>query len=148
MSCFCITFYSFGNELQIFFQVVSHSGEVHYFISLLYANYSLLLDVGLSPRSIAYSYSSALLWVLSKNGKNPASADVGLVFIAYNLKRILSLMGKKGFREVYGLLILCLYVLIQAFKAILIALYPTDTVNPNFFPNPKFKKLILVHNWQ
>ena len=23
-----------------------------------------------------------------------------------------------------------------------------DYTNPNFHPNPKFKKLILVHNWQ
>ena len=30
------------------------------------------------------------------------------------------------------------------------ALYPTDHVNPNICPNPnpKFKKLNLVHNWQ
>jgi len=48
----------------------------------------------------------------------------------------------------YGQLILCSSILIQAYKAILIALYPTDPINPNFCPNPKFKKLILVHNWQ
>jgi len=59
-------------------------------------------------------------------------------------------MGKKGFQEVYAQLILCLSVLIQAYKAILMALNPRDSVNPNFCstPNPKFKKLILVHNWQ
>ncbi len=59
-------------------------------------------------------------------------------------------MGKKGFLEVYSLLILCLSVIIQAYKAILMALYPSDPVHPNFCPNPnpKFKKLILVHNWQ
>ena len=57
--------------------------------------------------------------ILSKDGKKRATADVGLVFIAYNLKRILSLMGKKGFREeIYGQLTLCLSVLIQAYKAI------------------------------
>jgi len=71
--------------------------------------------------------------ILSKDGKKRATADVGLVFIAYNLKRILSLMGKKGFREeIYGQLTLCLSVLIQAYKAILMDLYPTDHVNPNF----------------
>ena len=59
-------------------------------------------------------------------------------------------MGKKGFQEVYGQLILCLSVLIQAYKVILMALYPTDPVNHNIClnPDPKFKKLILVHNWQ
>jgi hypothetical protein len=88
--------------------------------------------------------------ILSKKGKKRASADVGFIFIAYNLKRILSLMGKKGLREVYGQLVLCLSVLIQAYKAILMALYPTDSVNLNFCTNinPNLKKLILVHNWQ
>jgi len=88
--------------------------------------------------------------ILSKKGKKRASADVGFIFIAYNLKRILNLMGKKGFREVYGQLVLCLSVLIQGYKAILMALYPTDSVNLNFCPNPtpNLKKLILVHNWQ
>jgi len=88
--------------------------------------------------------------ILSKKGRKRASADVGFIFIAYNLKRILSLMGKKGFQEVYAQLVLCLSVIIQAYKVILMALYPTDTVNHNFclIPNPKFKKLILVHNWQ
>jgi hypothetical protein len=33
-------------------------------------------------------------------------------------------------------------------KAILMALYPTDLVNLNFCPDPKFEKLVLVHNWQ
>jgi len=51
-------------------------------------------------------------------------------------------MGKKRFREVYEQVILFLFVLIQAYKAILMELYPTDSVNPN----PKFKKLILVYN--
>ncbi len=45
-------------------------------------------------------------------------------------------MGEKGFREVYAQMILCLSVLIQAYKAILMALYPSDPVNPNFCPNP------------
>ena len=59
-------------------------------------------------------------------------------------------MGENGFREVYAQLILCLSVLIQAYKAILKVLYPTDPVNLNIYanPDPKFKKLILVHNWQ
>ncbi len=61
--------------------------------------------------------------ILSKNGKKRISADVGLVFIAYNLKRLLSLMSKKGFGEVYGQLILCLSVLSQAYNIILMALY-------------------------
>jgi len=48
-------------------------------------------------------------------------------------------MGKKGFREVYGQLILSLSVLIRAYKAILMVLYPIDPVNPNFCANPNLK---------
>jgi len=62
--------------------------------------------------------------ILSKNGMKRASADVGFIFIAYNLKRRINLIGEKEFRGVYGQLILCLSVLIQAYKTILMALYP------------------------
>jgi len=88
--------------------------------------------------------------IFTKLGKKRASADVGFIFIAYNLRRTLILIGKKGFREVYWLLTFCLSVLAQAYRAILMALYRRNPVNPNFCPNPnpKFKKLILVHNWQ
>jgi hypothetical protein len=53
-------------------------------------------------------------------------------------------MGEKGFREVFAPLILYLSVLIQAYKAILAASCPRNPVNSNFYPNPKFKKLILL----
>ena len=88
--------------------------------------------------------------ILSKKGKKRASADVGFIFIAYNLKRILSLMGKKGLREVYGKFSICLSVLTQAYKAILMAFYPTESINLKSVTNsnPNWKKLILVHNWQ
>jgi hypothetical protein len=41
------------------------------------------------------------------------------------------------------------FILIQAYKAILMALESTDPENPNCCPNPnpKFIKHILVHNW-
>jgi len=38
--------------------------------------------------------------------------------------------------------------LIQAYKGVLMALYSNDPVNPDIWPNPKFKMLILVNNWQ
>lgn len=88
--------------------------------------------------------------ILSKKGKKRASADVGFIFIAYNLKRILCLMGKKGFREVYAQLVICLFILKETYKAILTTFYPTDPVNLIFCPDPgsNLKRLILVHNWR
>src|SRR5665648_881010 len=84
--------------------------------------------------------------ILSKKGKKRASADVGFIFIAYNLKRILNLMGEKGLREFYNLSILCLKAFIQPCKNIF---KPFDLNNAgnNYFCNNlnlRVKKLILV----
>jgi transposase len=39
--------------------------------------------------------------IITKRTISRASADVGLIFIAYNLKRILNLMGKRAFTPIY-----------------------------------------------
>ena len=87
--------------------------------------------------------------ILSKKSKKRASADVGFIFIAYNLKRILNLMGKKIFWELYGRFTHCLKVLFKGYKAILMTLNHTDLVTFHFCSNlnPNLKKLNLVHNW-
>ncbi|SKB54074.1 Transposase DDE domain-containing protein [Salegentibacter salinarum] len=88
--------------------------------------------------------------ILSKKGKKRASADVGFIFIAYNLKRILSLIGKKDFREMYGHFKLCFNVFIQVYRGILMTLNSLTTVNLNYLTNskPNPKMLILVANQQ
>lgn len=70
--------------------------------------------------------------ILSKKGKKRASADVGFIFIAYNLKRILNLMGKKGLREFHNLFLLCLKALIQPCKYILKPFNPNNAGNNLF----------------
>ena len=37
--------------------------------------------------------------IMTKKGKKRASADVGLIFIAYNLRRLLNIVGIDGLRE-------------------------------------------------
>lgn len=38
-------------------------------------------------------------YILTKKGINRASADVGLMFVAYNLKRLLNIIGKEGLQK-------------------------------------------------
>jgi len=88
--------------------------------------------------------------ILSKKGKKRASADVGFIFIAYNLKRILNLMGEKGLREFYNLSILCLKAFIKPCKNIFKP-FNLNNAGNNYFCNNlnlRVKKLILVQNWQ
>jgi len=54
--------------------------------------------------------------LLSQKGRKRTFSDVGFIFITNNLKRILNLIGKKGFLELYGQLVLCLSVLIQCLQ--------------------------------
>ncbi len=51
-------------------------------------------------------------YILTKKGKERASADVGLMFVAYNIRRIMNILGKdelKKYLEVLILLILAIY---------------------------------------
>ena len=38
-------------------------------------------------------------YILTKKGRERASADVGLMFTAYNLRRIMNIVGKRAFRD-------------------------------------------------
>ena len=56
-------------------------------------------------------------YILTKKGKERASADVGLMFIAYNIRRIMNILGKdklKKYLEVLILLSLSIYRQIRA----------------------------------
>jgi len=56
-------------------------------------------------------------YILTKKGKDRASADVGLMFVAYNIRRIMNILGKhelKKYLEVLILLTLAIYRQIRA----------------------------------
>lgn len=57
---------------------------------------------GTLKRQWGYSY------ILTKQGKQRASADVGLMFIAYNLRRIINILGQQAFRKYLRMLVLSL----------------------------------------
>lgn len=50
-------------------------------------------------------------YIMTKKGKQRASSDVGLVFIAYNLRRIINILGFRGFLT--ALLTACSYLFAQ-----------------------------------
>jgi transposase len=46
-------------------------------------------------------------YILTKKGKARASADVGFMFIAYNFRRLINILGKDVFKKYLKMLILC-----------------------------------------
>lgn len=57
---------------------------------------------GTIKRQWGYSY------IITKKGLDRASADVGFMFIAYNLRRLFNILGKDGFKTFLKKLVLCL----------------------------------------
>ena len=53
-------------------------------------------------------------YILTKRGTNRASADVGFIFIAYNLRRIISILGKDQLME-YLKILISLFLLVSVF---------------------------------
>ncbi|MDT0645022.1 transposase, partial [Zunongwangia sp. F363] len=57
--------------------------------------------------------------ILSKKGMKRASADVGFIFIAYNLRRIMNLMGEKVWKKLGKSVYACFLLLLNRYKSIL-----------------------------
>ena len=92
-------------------------------------------------------------YIITKKGKNRASADIGLIFTAYNLRRIINILGFKTMRDYLKALAFSyqgifqqIWLSIIRFKArkFLNSFYPTSServLNLLIF-NPIFTKLI------
>ncbi|MGD0342978.1 MAG: IS1182 family transposase [Bacteroidales bacterium] len=55
-------------------------------------------------------------YILTKRGINRAGADVGFMFIAYNLRRIMNILGKDKLREYLGILALLFFTVSAFFR--------------------------------
>ena len=55
-------------------------------------------------------------YILTKKGKKRASADVGLMFIAYNLRRIINIIGENVLKQHLGALALLFSWILTAAK--------------------------------
>ena len=69
--------------------------------------------------------------ILTKKFKKRASADVGFIFSAYNLRRIFNLLDKNLLKEFLKGLGFCFFILRSYFKAIYEALF-LKTKQTNF----------------
>jgi len=54
-------------------------------------------------------------YILTKQGKAKASADVGFMFIAYNLRRIMNILGQDMFKKYLKVLVLCFFQIFALF---------------------------------
>lgn len=55
-------------------------------------------------------------YILTKQGKARASADVGLMFTAYNLRRIINILGQDVFKKYLMILFLCFLKIFALFR--------------------------------
>ncbi|NQU80458.1 MAG: transposase, partial [Bacteroidetes bacterium] len=75
---------------------------------------------GTIKRQWGFSYIS------TKKGKESASADVGFMFIAYNIRRIMNIVGKNAFKKYLEVLILSISVI---YRLIRFKLIPFKAIN-------------------
>jgi transposase len=57
-------------------------------------------------------------YIMTKKTMKRASADVGLIFVVYNLRRIMNIIGPQKLRELFNLLLFVFGPLVASFKAI------------------------------
>lgn len=81
-------------------------------------------------------------YILTKKGMERASADVGLMFTAYNLRRIINIIGKENFREylkrvLFAIFCSCRYIWRRVLK--LLRLQPEYRYNHNGTGNVIYK---------
>jgi transposase len=75
--------------------------------------------------------------ILSKKGLNRASADVGFMMIAYNLRRILNIIGIEALREYLASIFRSFYSMVVHFKAVeaILKIYFLENKPENGFLN-------------
>ena len=62
-----------------------------------------------------------------------AGADVGLMFVAYNLRRIINILGKEAFKEYFSTLACSLLLIFGHIRAI-IKRFKTSVLDSNIYP--------------
>ena len=88
-------------------------------------------------------------YIITKKGKQRASADVGLIFTAYLLKRIINILGKKALMEYLRILISLILHLSGPIRAILSHFKESgwpQYINQSFYEYSKNRGLYLLEN--
>lgn len=87
-------------------------------------------------------------YILTKKYKERAEADVGLMFVAYNLRRIINILGKEVLQEYFRVLVFSFLFVFCHMRAILSRFMEPNfarNINPLFFEHPA-NRLIFTGN--
>lgn len=68
-------------------------------------------------------------YITTKKGLRRASADVGLMFVAYNLRRLMNIIDKNSFQKFLKELVLLFFTEIALLKTIRAFLKPDNLIN-------------------
>ncbi len=111
---------------------------------VLYKKRQAILEhpYGTIKRQWGFSY------IMTKKYLHRASADVGLMMTAYNLRRLINIVGMEHLRTCLQYLLVCFIAFISQIKVILstsVNIY-CKTANPVVISNPTLNRLYLIHN--
>jgi len=73
-------------------------------------------------------------YILTKKYKQRAEADVGLMFIAYNLRRMINILGKEAFKEYLTMLVFPFLFVFRHFRTIL-SRFKAAVLSFNIYPS-------------
>jgi len=77
-------------------------------------------------------------YVITKKGMKRASADVGFMFTAYNLRRLMNIIDKNLLRKYLQELALCFSIILSSVKAIILK------IRSSILDTPTFKNIFLI----
>ncbi len=86
-------------------------------------------------------------YIMTKKGKKRASADVGFIFTAYNLRRIMNILGVNALQKFFQELVPLFFTIMTSAKAISVRIRLSDIkVNfPKSFLQPALNKAVFVY---
>jgi hypothetical protein len=85
-------------------------------------------------------------YILTKKGKKRASADVGLMFTAYNLRRIINIIGQENFKEYLKRVLFAVFSSYKSLWCSIMKLHWSEPEYRNYYPGSKnaiFKPVII-----
>ena len=74
---------------------------------------------------------------MTKKSKKHASADVGLIFVAYNLRRLINIIGINQFKEYLKPIVLQLFAKMGHQLSYSLLTFPKPILNMNFWSKSK-----------
>ena len=86
-------------------------------------------------------------YILTKHGINRASADAGFMFVAYNLRRLINIIGFEAFRSYLKPLFSCFLTILKAISSILRHFLSPWHLSESFERNFYYSAKCLIFDW-